>query len=103
MMPMIRKFTQYVSDIIDQNPEETRKQKLAALQQRVGVLEQCRTRMAEDLAYILDELHNNLRSFERFQLRTIYEILLCYNGFLVEWAQRNVEIWEEIRAEVAAS
>ncbi|KAL7664443.1 PX domain-containing protein [[Candida] zeylanoides] len=102
MMPMIRKFTQYVSDIIDQNPEETRKQKLVALQQRVGVLEQCRTRMAEDLAYISDELHSNLRSFERFQLRTIYKILLCYNGFLVEWAQRNVEIWEEIRAEVAA-
>ncbi|CAH2353888.1 sorting nexin-41 [[Candida] railenensis] len=100
MMPMFKKITRYVSDIIDQNPEETRKQKLISLQAKIEILERCQTRMLEDISYISDELNNNFQRFRRIQLKMIYDILLSYNGFLVEWARKNVEIWEEIKDEI---
>lgn len=100
MIPMFKKITQYVSEIIDQNPEETRKQRLITLSSKIEILEKCQTRMLEDISYISDELNSNFKSFQKIQLKMIYDILLCYNGFLVDWAKKNVEVWEEIREEV---
>ncbi|CAK7901139.1 sorting nexin-41 [[Candida] anglica] len=99
-MNSLKKITQYVSDIIDQNPEETRKQKLVALKNKIDILEVCQVRMAEDISYIADELNNNFKSFQKRQLKMIYDILLRYNGFLIDWAKKNVEIWEDIREEI---
>lgn len=100
LMNSLKKITQYVSDIIDQNPEETRKQKLVALKNKIDILEVCQVRMAEDISYIADELNNNFKSFQKRQLKMIYDILLRYNGFLIDWAKKNVEIWEDIREEI---
>lgn len=99
-MNSFKKITQYVTDIIDQNPEQTRKQKITSLQEKIGTLEKCQGIMLQDISYITDEINKNFKLFHTKQLKIIYEILLCYNGFLVEWAKKNVDIWEEIKDEV---
>lgn len=96
----IKKITQYVSDIMDQNPIETRKQRITDLQSKIITLEKCQGIMLEDISYISDELGKNVKLFHNKQLKVIYEILLHYNGFLVNWAKKNIEIWEEIRGEI---
>ncbi|CUM54141.1 Sorting nexin-41 [Debaryomyces fabryi] len=99
-MNSFKKITQYVTDIIDQNPEQTRKQKITSLQGKIGLLEKCQGIMLQDISYITDEINKNFKLFHTKQLKIIYEILLCYNGFLVEWAKKNIDIWEEIKDEV---
>lgn len=99
-MNSFKKITQYVTDIIDQNPEQTRKQKVTSLQGKIGLLEKCQVIMLQDISYITDEINKNFKLFHAKQLKIIYEILLCYNGFLVEWAKKNIDIWEEIKDEV---
>ncbi|CAH6723116.1 sorting nexin-41 [[Candida] jaroonii] len=99
-MNSIKKITQYVTDIMDQNPVETRKQRITDLQNKIVTLEKCQGIMLEDISYISDELGKNVKLFHNKQLKVIYEILLCYNGFLVNWAKKNIEIWEEIRGEI---
>lgn len=99
-MHSFKKITKYVSDIIDQNPELTRKQKISELQSKITILEKCQTIMLEDISYIADELNKNFDQFQHKQLRLIYDILLCYNGFLINWAKKNVDIWEEIKEEI---
>lgn len=99
-MNSFKKITQYVTDIIDQNPEQTRKQKITSLHNKIGTLEKCQGIMLQDISYITDEISKNFKLFHTKQLRIIYELLLCYNGFIIEWAKKNADIWEEIKEEV---
>ncbi|KAK6465654.1 hypothetical protein DFJ63DRAFT_333072 [Scheffersomyces coipomensis] len=100
-MNSIKKITQYVSEIIDQNPEQTRKQRILVLQEKIKTFEKCQTIMLEDISYISDEVNKDFEAFHKEQLKMIYEILLCYNRFLIGWAKKNIEIWEEIKEEVS--
>lgn len=95
-----RRFTQYITDIIDQNPEDTRRQKIVNLEKKIEVLEKCHSVMLKDIAYINDEVERTFRKFHIKQLKAIYKILLSYYGFLANWGRKNIEIWEEIRDEV---
>lgn len=99
-MTSIKKITQYVSDIMDQHPEQTRKQKIIDLNSKISTLEKCQGIMLEDISYIADELNKNFHDFHKNQLKVIYDILLSYNGYLVSWAKKNLDIWEEIREEI---
>lgn len=101
-MNSLKKITKYVSDIMDQNPEVTRKQKVTQLQERIGTLEKCQTIMLEDISYITDELDKSFKNFHTRELKIIYLILLGYNGILVSWAKKNIEIWEEIKDEIVS-
>lgn len=97
----IKKITQYVNEIIDQNPQETRKQRSITLKDKIVTLEKCQNIMLEDLSYITDEINKNFQIFRAKQLKQIYDILVTYNGFLIGWAKKNIEIWEEIREEIS--
>lgn len=101
-MNSLKKITKYVSDIMDQNPEQTRKQRVVYLQSNIATLEKCQGIMLEDITYIADELQNNLKAFYTRELKTIFKILLSYNGIFITWAKKNIEIWEEIREEIGA-
>lgn len=99
-MSSFKKITKYVSDIMDQNPDLTRKQRVTQLQTRITTLEQCQNIMLEDISYITDELDKNFRSFHQQEFKSIYQILLSYNGIMISWAKKNIEIWEEIKEEI---
>ncbi|OVF10845.1 hypothetical protein A9F13_01g02739 [Clavispora lusitaniae] len=99
-MGSIKKITKYVSDIMDQNPEQTRKQRMSSLQAKLALLEECQSMMLGDLAYITDELDRTFHSFQNEELKTIFSILLNYNSIFIGWARKNIEIWEEIKEEL---
>lgn len=99
-MSSLKKITKYVSDIIDQNPEETRRQRIVQLQKKTAILEKCQTIMLQDIAYISDEMEKNLSAFQGEELKTIFKILLNYNSILMSWAKKTIDIWEEIKEEV---
>lgn len=99
-MSSIKKFTKYVSDIMDQNPEQTRKQRIGILQTKLETLEKCQTIILGDIAYITDELGKTSKSFQQQQLQSIFRILLNYNSIFIGWARKNIEIWEEIKEEI---
>ncbi|CAI5759505.1 unnamed protein product [Candida verbasci] len=99
-IPSFKKITQYVNDIIDQNPEQTKKEKTISLQDKIKTLEKCQEIMLADLVFITDEINKNQNSFHKKQLKTIYKILFAYNQHLISWAKKNVEIWEEFKNEI---
>ncbi|ABN66096.2 predicted protein [Scheffersomyces stipitis CBS 6054] len=99
-MNSLKKITQYVSEIIDQNPEETRKQRVLYLQKKIKTFEKCQQIMSEDVSFITDEVNKNFHAFHTKQLKMIFDILLCYNRFLIGWAKKNIDVWEEIREEI---
>lgn len=101
-MNSLKKITKYVSDIMDQNPDLTRKQRVTQLQAKIATLEQCQRIMLEDISYITDELDKNFTVFRQHEFKSIYQILLSYNGILISWAKKNIEIWEEIKEEIEA-
>lgn len=101
-MSSLKKITKYVSDIMDQNPELTRKQRVGQLQTKIAVLEKCQNIMLEDITYITDELDKSFTLFRQQEFKSIYQILLSYNGILISWAKKNIEIWEEIKEEIEA-
>lgn len=96
----LKKITKYVSDIMDQNPEQTRQQRLTYLRKQIGVLEQCQKIMLSDSTFISEQFAKTLRNFRRTEARAIFDILLSYNRILVGWARKNIEIWGEIREEI---
>ena len=56
--------------------------------------------MLADLSFITDEVNKIFNHFKR-QLKMIYKILLLYNKQLIGWAKKNIDIWEEVRDEIA--
>lgn len=100
-LPSFKRITQYISDIMDQNPEETRKQKISLLHDKVTTYEKCQKIMHTDLVYIADEIDKNFKLFHKKQLKVLFKIMRHYNNFLASWAKKNVEIWEEIRLEIS--
>lgn len=100
-LPGFKKISLYVTDMIDQNPELTKKQKLDETKKRLATLEKCQKIMVLDVSYIVDEISKNIDHFHIKQMRDLLEILARYNSFLVAWAQKNVDIWEDIRDEIA--
>ncbi|OBA23356.1 hypothetical protein METBIDRAFT_38073 [Metschnikowia bicuspidata var. bicuspidata NRRL YB-4993] len=97
----MKKITKYVSDIMDQNPELTRKQRITQLQERIGILEKCQQVMMQDISYIADELNQNAENFRKNELKLMFQILLNYNRIFITWAKRNIEVWEEAKDEIA--
>lgn len=95
-----KKLTRYVSEIIDQNPQQTRKTKIHELTDKISVLEKCQDIMLADLSFIYDEVDKNLQQFQLHQLKMIYEILLYYNQVLIRWAKKNIEIWQDVKEEI---
>ncbi|KAI5966116.1 ATG20 [Candida margitis] len=95
-----KKLTRYVSEIIDQNPQQTRRTKIHELTDKIGVLEKCQDIMLADLSFIYDEIDKNLQQFQIHQLKMIYEILLYYNQVLIGWAKKNIEIWQDVKDEI---
>ncbi|QBM88783.1 PX domain-containing protein [Metschnikowia aff. pulcherrima] len=99
-MGSMKKITKYVSDIMDQNPELTRKQRITQLQERIGILEKCQLIMQQDISYIADELIKNAETFRKNELKSMFQILLNYNQIFISWAKKNVELWEEVKEEI---
>ncbi|KAI5965591.1 ATG20 [Candida pseudojiufengensis] len=102
-LPSFKKITQYVTEIMDQNPQQTRKQKIQDLISKISIFEKCQDIMLADLSYIFDEIDKNLKEFHSKQLKLILEILIYYNKFMIEWAKKNVDLWESIREEISTS
>lgn len=99
-MTSFKKITDYVSTIIDQTPELTRRERIAQLQKRITVQEKCQAIMMEDIAYVTCEVDKNHVAFKQKELAWIYLILRSYNSAFVLWAKKNLEIWEEIKEEI---
>ena len=95
-----KKLSRYVSEIIDQNPQQTRRTKIHELTDKISVLEKCQDIMLADLSFIYDEVDKNLKQFQIHQLKMIYEILLYYNQVLIGWAKKNIEIWQDVKEEI---
>lgn len=101
-MGSLKRITKYVSDIIDQNPEETKRNRIAYLQKKITTLEKCQTIMLQDISFIANELELNTKMFKNRELKTIFQILLNYNSILMSWAKKTLYIWEEIKEEIEA-
>lgn len=99
-MSSLKKITDYVSTMIDQTPELTRKDRISQLQKRIVVLEQCQKIMLEDIAFVMCEIDKNQESFKEKEYATILLILRSYNTAFISWARKNLEIWEEIKEEI---
>ncbi|KAI5955278.1 ATG20 [Candida jiufengensis] len=101
-LPSFKKITQYVTEIMDQNPQQTRKQKIQDLISKISIFEKCQDIMLADLSFIFDEINKNLKNFHLKQLKLILEILLYYNKFMIIWAKKNVDLWESIKEEISS-
>lgn len=99
-MAPLKKLSDYVSNMIDQTPELTRKERIGQLQKRIAVLEKCQKIMLEDIAYITCELDKNQENFKEKEFATILRILQSYHIVFISWAKKNMEIWEEIKEEI---
>lgn len=96
----VKKFTKYVSGMMDQNPDLTRRQRISQLQERIAIMEKCQVIMLQDLSYIADELAKNAARFHKNELKAMFQLLLNYNSIFVAWAKKNVELWEEVREHI---
>lgn len=98
--PSFKKLTNYVSAMIDQTPELTRKERITKLQKTIAVVEKCQKIMLEDVAYVTCEIDKNQEAFKEQEFATTLQILRNYNLAFVSWAKKNLEIWEEIKEEI---
>ncbi|KAG1054514.1 hypothetical protein G6F43_003480 [Rhizopus delemar] len=89
-----------LQNIIDVNPEATRRNQIGMANDAINVLEEALNITTKDLDVISTELQADLDRFQREKIQEMRDMLIAYAKIHIRYCQKNLESWQEARAEV---
>ncbi|KAI8880511.1 PX-domain-containing protein [Backusella circina FSU 941] len=89
-----------LQNIIDVNPEATRRNQIGMSKDAMGVLQEALDITKNDLGTISTELQTDLDRFQTEKIQDMRDMLIAYAKIHIRYCQKNLESWQEARAEV---
>ncbi|ORE05163.1 PX-domain-containing protein [Rhizopus microsporus var. microsporus] len=89
-----------LQNIIDANPEATRRNQIGMSKDAIHVLEEALSIASKDLGAISTELQSDLDRFQKEKIQDLRDMLIAYAKIHIRYCQKNLEAWQEARAEV---
>ncbi|KAI8637180.1 hypothetical protein BD408DRAFT_447849 [Parasitella parasitica] len=99
-MKVISAVGHTLQNIIDVNPEATRRNQIGMSKDAMGVLQDAMDITRKDLAAISSELQSDLDRFQTEKIQDMRDMLIAYAKIHIRYCQKNLESWQEARAEV---
>ncbi|KAI9492119.1 hypothetical protein BDB00DRAFT_830303 [Zychaea mexicana] len=97
---MINAVGHSLQNIIDVDPEATRRNQIGKTKDAMDVLQEALEITRQDLAGSSTELQSELDRFQREKIKDLRDMLIAYAKIHIRYCQRNLESWQEARAEV---
>ncbi|KAI5786995.1 hypothetical protein DFH27DRAFT_225032 [Peziza echinospora] len=89
-----------VHGIVDVDPETTRRNNIGKTRERLAQLEQGLGAAQKDVQEASSGVLKDLKRFQREKEEDLKRMMVTYAKTHIEWAKKNLETWEEARAEV---
>ncbi|RCI04118.1 Autophagy-protein 20 [Rhizopus stolonifer] len=89
-----------LQNIIDVNPEATRRNQIGMSKDAINVLEEALSITSKDLNAVSTELQEDLDRFQKEKIHDMRDMLIAYAKIHIRYCQKNLESWQEARAEV---
>ncbi|KAI7892700.1 uncharacterized protein EV154DRAFT_503844 [Mucor mucedo] len=99
-MKVISAVGHTLQNIIDVNPEATRRNQIGMSKDAMGVLQEALDITKTDLTTISTELQSDLDRFQTEKIQDMRDMLIAYAKIHIRYCQKNLESWQEARAEV---
>lgn len=97
-IPGISKFTSFVKDSIETDPEVQMKQSMDKIKVEINQMKQTFHAAELDLKNVTESLNMELSNFQKQKERDQKKMILAYSRFVLEWSHKNLEFWEDIKA-----
>ncbi|ORZ03826.1 hypothetical protein BCR43DRAFT_451438 [Syncephalastrum racemosum] len=97
---MINAVGHSLQGFIDVDPEATRRNQIGKTKDAMEVLEEALKVARQDLAGASVDLQGELDRFQKEKIRDLRDMLIAYAKVHIRYCQKNLESWQEARAEV---
>ncbi|KAG1466308.1 hypothetical protein G6F46_008170 [Rhizopus delemar] len=89
-----------LQNIIDVDPEATRRNQIGMSKDAIHVLEEALNITNKDLNSVSTELQADLDRFQREKIHDMRDMMIAYAKIHIRYCQKNLKSWQEARAEV---
>ncbi|KAI7860990.1 hypothetical protein BDC45DRAFT_10740 [Circinella umbellata] len=97
---MINAVGHSLQNIIDVDPEATRRNQIGKTKDAMDVLQEALEITRKDLSGSSTELQKELDRFQKEKIKDLRDMLIAYAKIHIRYCQRNLESWQEARTEV---
>ncbi|KAI9249736.1 hypothetical protein BDA99DRAFT_589927 [Phascolomyces articulosus] len=97
---MINAMGHSLQNIIDVDPEATRRNQIGKTKDAMDVLQEALEITRKDLSGASAELQTELDRFQKEKIKDLRDMLIAYAKIHIRYCQRNLESWQEARTEV---
>ncbi|KAI8977608.1 hypothetical protein BDF20DRAFT_821786 [Mycotypha africana] len=99
-MKVISAVGHTLQNMIDVNPEATRRNQIGMSKDAIAVLQKALDISRKDLGGISSELQADIDRFQKEKIQNMRDMLIAYAKIHIRYCQKNLECWQEARAEV---
>ncbi|KAI9143757.1 hypothetical protein BKA69DRAFT_1026216 [Paraphysoderma sedebokerense] len=93
-------ISEKINNLIDSDPETTRKHNIAKTKDIIAQLEQSKEKQAKEITRITAAVQQDLDRFQQQKIRDLRRMIIDYAKIQSEYCRRNLAAWEEAKAEV---
>ncbi|KAK9475201.1 uncharacterized protein V1510DRAFT_410300 [Dipodascopsis tothii] len=97
--PGISKLNHAIHGMIDVDPESTRRNNIGKTREQVQILKSSLEVTELDLKQASESIKADLERYEQTRERDLRKMMVAYAKCHIEWARKNLEIWEEAKLE----
>ncbi|KAJ2488820.1 Sorting nexin, cytoplasm-to-vacuole targeting pathway/endosomal sorting [Coemansia sp. RSA 2050] len=97
---IMSRLTYALNGMMDVDPEQMRRNQIGRASDRIGILEEQLEMLSNDLVLINTSTQDNLDRFQKQKVRELKSTLIALAKMHLEWAEKNLEIWNEAKEAV---
>ncbi|KAJ2697563.1 Sorting nexin, cytoplasm-to-vacuole targeting pathway/endosomal sorting [Coemansia sp. IMI 209128] len=97
---IMSRLTYALNGMMDVDPEQMRRNQIGRASDRISILEEQLEMLSNDLVLINTSTQDNLDRFQKQKVRELKSTLIALAKMHLEWAEKNLEIWNEAKEAV---
>ncbi|KAJ2803362.1 Sorting nexin, cytoplasm-to-vacuole targeting pathway/endosomal sorting [Coemansia guatemalensis] len=97
---IMNRLTYALNGMMDVDPEQMRHNQIGRASDKISVLEEQLEMLSNDLTLINTSTQDNLDRFQKQKVRDLKGVLVSMAKMHLEWAEKNLEIWNEAKLAV---
>ncbi|KAJ2448048.1 Sorting nexin, cytoplasm-to-vacuole targeting pathway/endosomal sorting [Coemansia sp. RSA 2336] len=97
---IMNRLTYALNGMMDVDPEQMRHNQIGRASDKISLLEEQLEMLSNDMTLINTSTQDNLDRFQKHKVRDLKGVLISMAKMHLEWAEKNLEIWQEAKAAV---
>ncbi|KAJ1746909.1 Sorting nexin, cytoplasm-to-vacuole targeting pathway/endosomal sorting [Coemansia sp. RSA 989] len=97
---IMNRLTYALNGMMDVDPEQMRHNQIGRASDKISLLEEQLEMLSNDMALINTSTQDNLDRFQKHKVRDLKGVLISMAKMHLEWAEKNLEIWQDAKVAV---